>query len=54
MHHQFKVFSPGDWTLDVGSSSDYAWTDLALKFTQNDSITHKVISNDIIDLKKNR
>ncbi len=35
MHHQFKLFNPGDWVLDVGAGKNYAWTDLALKLTQN-------------------
>lgn len=35
MHHQFNIFKPGDWVLDVGAGKNYAWTDLALKLTQN-------------------
>lgn len=52
MHHQFKIFTPGDWVLDVGSSQEYAWTDLALKLTQNEGMTNRVISNDVMELRK--
>ena len=54
IHHQFNIFKQGDWVLDVGSGVNYAWTDLALKLTANEENTNMVISNDIIDLRKNR
>ncbi len=54
IHHQFNIFKPGDWVLDVGSGVNYAWTDLALKLTANEENTNMVISNDIVDLRKNR
>ena len=27
--HMFKIFRPGDWTLDIGAGPDWGWTDLA-------------------------
>ena len=40
--------------MDIGAGINYAWTDLALKLTQNQENTHMVLSNDILDLRKNR
>jgi len=40
--------------LDVGAGVNYAWTDLALKLVGDETNTFKVISNDLLDLKKNR
>jgi len=54
IHHQFQIFNKGDWVLDVGAGVNYAWTDLALKLVGDETNTFKVISNDLLDLKKNR
>jgi hypothetical protein len=34
--------------LDVGAGPDFDWSDLALKFAENDKRTHRVVSNDVI------
>jgi len=38
--------------LDVGAGPDFDWSDLALKFSENDKRTHRVVSNDVIETSR--
>ena len=40
--------------LDIGAGPTWSWTDLALKMTEDSSMSHFVISNDLGDMDQNK
>lgn len=38
--------------MDIGAGPDFDWSDLALKFSENDKRTHRVLSNDVIETSR--